>query len=500
MTAQPTDSTEQSKQTRRTFIKAGAGLMGGLALGLGADPLQALADPDASPAHRPNFIFFLGEGVRNDAFSFMGNSIVETPVQDRLARESMVFQNAFVTNALSVPSRSTFFTGLYSHTHGNVDNQVKTLPKDVPLISDLLRQAGYEVAMFGRANVDVEDRYWDYYFGFKGWIKYYRPLLRECVAGQWSDAKVHEGYVDDLVTDRAVQWLRQKHDKPFCAFVWFNAPHAPFYRPRRLLDLYNGVKIPKPVTFDDDLKDPPYPGKTSAVALANNKIGTDNVGDDDPRTLEEVVKDYYAGVVDNDQNIGRVLDALEKTNTLDDTAVVLTSDHGFFLGEWRMYDKRFMYEPSIRVPLMVRYPRLIKPGICKETALNVDIVPTMLELAGVTVPPSIQGRSLVPLLTGATPDDWRKDWLYEYFEWPGEEHVRPHRGIRNERYKLIQFHRVPGFPHLAEEFELYDLQRDPGELVNLYGRPEYESLTRQLKNRLAQLRKETDDHSVNATL
>ncbi|MGH7981151.1 MAG: sulfatase-like hydrolase/transferase, partial [Limisphaerales bacterium] len=400
----PMENMEQFKQSRRTFLKTSGGMMGGLALALGADPLDSLAAGDESPTRPPNLVFFLGEGVRCDTFSFSGNPIIQTPVQDRLASESMVFRNAFVTNALSVPSRSTFLTGLYSHTHGNVDNQVKPIPRDIPLISDLLRQAGYEVAMFGRANVDVEDRYWDYYFGFKGWIKYYHPLMRECVSGQWSDPKICDGYVDDLVTDRALRWLKQKHEKPFCAFIWFNAPHAPFYRPRRLLDLYNGVKIPKPATFDDDLKHPPYPGKTSAVVQAKNKIGTDNVGDDDPRTLEEVVKDYYAGVVDNDQNIGRVLQSLEQTNRLDETAIILTSDHGFFLGEWRMYDKRFMYEPSIRVPLMVRYPRLIKPGVRNDTVLNVDIAPTMLELAGVDVPATIQGRSLMPLLTGNTPE------------------------------------------------------------------------------------------------
>lgn len=493
------ENLEHLKQSRRSFIKTGTGALGGLALALGPGSLENLAAQGGPPGRRPNFVFFLGEGVRNDAFSFMGNPIVQTPVQDRLAKESMVFSNAFVTNALSVPSRSTFLTGLYSHTHGNVDNQVKPIAQDIPLISDLLRQAGYEVAMFGRANVDLEDRDWDYYFGFKGWIKYYHPLMHECVAGQWSDPKIYNGYVDDLVTDRALQWLEQKHVKPFCAFIWFNAPHAPFYRPRRLLDLYNGVKIPKPATFDDDLKHPPYPGKTSAIVLANNKIGTDNLGDDDPRTLEEVVKDYYAGVVDNDENIGRVLDSLEKTSRLDDTAVILSSDHGFFLGEWRMYDKRFMYEPSIRVPLMVRYPRLVKPGsVCEQTALNVDIVPTMLELAGVDLPATMQGRSLVPLLKGEPPADWRTDWLYEYFEFPGAEHVRPHRGVRNERYKLIHFHKVPKFPGLADEFELYDLQQDPGELINLYGRPEYAPLAGQLQARIAELRKETNDHTKDA--
>ncbi|MGH7950424.1 MAG: sulfatase family protein [Limisphaerales bacterium] len=487
-----------SKQSRRSFLKMSAGALGGLALSQSA--LETLVADEVSAGHKPNLVVFLGEGVRCDEFSCTGNLIVQTPNQDRIAREGMVFRNAFVVNALSVPSRSSVLTGLYSHTTGNVDNQVRPIPHDFPLISDFLRQAGYEVAMFGRANVDVEDRYWDYYFGFKGWIKYYHPLLREGIAGKWSEPKIHDGYVDDLVTDRALHWLEQKHEKPFCAFVWFNAPHAPFYRPRRLLDLYNGVKIPKPATFDDDLKHPPYPGKPRALAQAKNKIGTDNLGDDDPRTLEEVVKDHYAGVVDNDQNIGRVLQVLWRTGQLDDTAILLSSDHGFFLGEWRMYDKRFMHEPSIRVPFMVRYPRMVKAGsVCEQMVLNVDIAPTILELAGIQVPVTMHGRSLVPLLKGEPPEDWRKDWLYEYFEYPGAEHVRPHRGVRTERYKLIHYHKLPQYPELAEEFELYDLQNDPGELHNLHGQADYATLTRQLMDRISKLRKETGDQTTDET-
>lgn len=440
--------------------------------------------------------------------SCAGNAIIRTPNIDRLAREGMTFQNAFVVNSLCAPSRATIYTGMYSHTTGVLDNahttgefngKGQTIPKDIPLLSDLLRQAGYEVAMFGRANINVEDRYWDYYLGFKGWLaNYNKSVLRECIAGQWTAPKVYDGYVDDLVTERAIAWIKQKHEKPTCTFVWFNAPHAPFYRPRRLLDLYNGVKIPKPATFDDDLKNPPYPGKPSAVALANNKIGTTVIGGDDPRSLEELVKDHYAGVVDNDDNVGSVVKELEKNGSLDETAIIFSSDHGFFLGEWRMYDKRLMHEPSIRVPLIVRYPALVKAGtLSGSMALNIDFVPTILEIAGVERPVTLQGRSLVPLLKGGTPDDWRKDWLYEYFEFPQLEHVRPHRGIRTERYKLIHYYQLPKYPKLPEEFELYDLQHDPGELNNLYGKPAHDALVKQLLHRIDELRKETHDHTTN---
>ncbi|MGC8552700.1 MAG: sulfatase family protein [Phycisphaerae bacterium] len=503
------DNQHDAQESRRVFLKAGVGALG--ALTLSQVPSESMAAAPGQSPHRPNFVFFLGEGVRWDEYSCMGNAIIRTPHMDRIAREGMIFRNAFVVNALCAPSRAIILTGLYSHTTGVLDNSQTTgelslpgqvIPKDIPLLSDMLRKAGYEVAMFGRANVDVEDRYWDYYFGFRGWIwDYNKPILRECVAGQWSAPRQYDGYVDDLVTTRAVEWIEKKHEKPYCAFVWFNAPHAPFYRPRRLLDLYNGVKIPTPSTFNDDLKQPPYPGKPRdcAISLARNKIGTTVNGYVDPRTLEELVKNHYAGVVDNDDNVGRVVSALEKTGTLDDTAIIISSDHGFFLGEWRMYDKRFMYEPSIRVALMVRYPRMVKAGsVCEHMALNIDFVPTILELAGVAVPSAVQGRSLVPLLQGESPGDWRKDWLYEYYEYPWDEHVRPHRGVRTERYKLIHFYAMPQYPDFQDQFELYDLQEDPGELHNLYGKPRYHALAQQLKQRIDELRRQTHDHTNDA--
>lgn len=489
---------DKDGQSRRTFLKIGAGALGGLALGQGS--LGSIVSGGESTGRKPNFVFFLGEGLRWDEFSFMGNPILRTPNMDRIAREGMTFKNTFVTNALCLPSRASILTGLYSHTTGAVDNRDRPIPHRFPLVSDLLRQAGYEVAFFGKSHVKdgLQDRYWDYYFGFNGQAKdYYHPVLTEGVAGKYSKPKTYDGYVDDVVTDRALQWLDQPHDKPFCMFLWFWSPHAPFYRDRKDLDLYNSVTIPKPSTFDDDLKG--YPGKPSAFVDANNKIGTSTVGNDDPRTLEELVKDHYAGVVNNDEHVGSVLGRLEKAGQLDNTAVMLSSDHGFFLGEWRCYDKRFMHEPSIRVPLMVRYPRLVEAGTtCEKMALNVDFAPTMLELAGIPAPP-VHGQSLVPLLSGQVPDHWRKDWLYEYFEYPDAEKVRPHRGVRTERYKLIHYHKLPEYPDLPEEFELYDLQNDPGEINDLYGRPEYASLTEQLLDRIRQLRHETGDQTTDAT-
>ncbi len=282
----------------------------------------------------------------------------------------------------------------------------RSIPEGVPTIADMLRDAGYEVAFFGKAHIhDLSKRNLDSFFGVEAaGANYYQPEYSSKAITESSNPKrQYHGYVDDIILERALEWMSQKHDKPFCMFFWFIAPHAPFYRPRKLLDLYNGKPIPKPSTFDADLKG--YPGKPLAFKNAYNKIGTTVLGNDDPRSLEELVKDHMAGVVDNDDTMpGRLWATLEKAGKLDDTAIILSSDHGFFLGEWRFYDKRFMHEPSIRVPFSIRYPRLVKHGITRdEMALNIDIPPTILELAGITDPDWkdwVQGRSLVPFMKG----------------------------------------------------------------------------------------------------
>jgi len=308
-----TDDSGPAQPSRRSFLKSSAGVLGALVVGEAS--LTTFAAEAASAKQKPNLVVFLGEGWRYDEMSSAGNPIIQTPHMDRIGREGMTFKNAFVTNALCLPSRASLLTGLYSHSVNATGNEpteqgegvgsgAGPIPHDIPLVSDLLREAGYEVAFFGKAHIKkgLQDRYWDYYFGFNGRTDYYNPLLTEGIAGKFSEPKRYPGYLDDVVADRALNWLEQKREKPFCIFLNPFAPHAPFYRARRHLDLYNGVKIPKPATFDDDLKG--YPGKPRAFAEARNKIGTTILGDDNPRTLEEVVKDHYAGVVDNDDNLG----------------------------------------------------------------------------------------------------------------------------------------------------------------------------------------------------
>ncbi len=460
--------------------------------------LSALAGLSAAgvagaTADRPNIVFFMGEGLRSDEFGFMGAKLLRTPHMDALARKGVTFKNAFVTNALCLPSRASFLTGAYSHTTGATTNEEAVLPITFPVVSDLLRQGGYETAFLGKSHVSgaLLDHPWDYYFGFRGQADYLNPVVTERTAsGEASTHVYRDTYVDDLLTDRAVAWLNGRTgEKPFCLFLWFYAPHAPFYRPRRMLTRFNGEKVPVPVDFDEDLTN--YAGKPRAVAEAANKIGTTQVFLDDPRSLEELVKDHYAGVECNDENVGQVMAAVDAKKMTDRTLVMLSSDHGFFLGEHTFYDKRLMYEPSIRVPMIVSWPGKIHGGgVREEMVLNVDAAPTLLDFAGLPIPATMQGRSFAGLAQGRPAADWRKDWLYEYYEYPGYENVRPHRGVRTERYKLIHYFTEP------QEWELYDLKSDPHEDHNLYGTPAVAELTATLKVRLEALRRETGDAYV----
>jgi arylsulfatase A-like enzyme len=437
---------------------------------------------------KPNIVFFLGEGVRWDEFSFAGNTIIQTPNIDRLASEGAIFRNAFCVNALCAPSRATVMTGAYSHTTGARDNLENKVPDNFAMISDVLHQNGYDVAFFGKNHIKgaLQDHYWDYYLSYDGQGQYYNPSLVEGRNGKFDESKQFDGYLDDILCEHAVSWLKGRdQNKPFCLFFWFYAPHAPFSRSRRAADRFNGVRIPKPVSYDEDIAN--YPGKPRGVAIAFNKMVTTMM--DNARSLEEIVKDHYCGVEHNDDSVGRIVKVLAERNALDDTAIMLSSDHGFFLGEHSFYDKRLMYEPSIRIPLIIRYPHRIKAGTSKnEMALTVDFASTVYDIAGVTQPDTVQGRSLMPLAEGKKVADWRRDWLYEFFEYPGFENIRPHRGVRTERYKYIHYFLNP------QEYELYDLQSDPDEMHNLYGKSGYEEITKKLQQRLTELRRETNDH------
>ncbi len=387
-------------KTRRTVLKYLTGALGASACGL--NDLDSFASQLNGDGKKPNIVCVVGEGLRWDELSSTGNKLIHTPNLDRIGREGCTFRNAFVVNALCLPSRATMLTGMYSHTTGAVSNVEGKIPARFPLVSDLLQKAGYETAFIGKSHIEgaLMEHKWDYYFGFVGQADYYRPRITEGVRGKYGPAKLYEGqYVDTLLTQRAIEWLKQERTKPFCLFLWFYAPHAPFYRPKDLVNDLNGVPIPKPKTFDENLQN--YPGKPRAVADADDKIGYSEVFSDDPRSLEELVKDHYVGVEDNDRNMGAVWKELERQRIVNDTAVLLSSDHGFFLGEHHLYDKRLMYEPSIRVPMAITCPGRVKPGATSDQmVLNLDLAPTLLEIAGVAISTEMQGKSMMPLAEG----------------------------------------------------------------------------------------------------
>jgi arylsulfatase A-like enzyme len=477
----PTAEPDSRETTRRAFLQGSAAVAGSLLAGSAAGSFA-----QAQEAHkRPNLVFFLGEGQRFDALSIAGNPILQTPHHDRIGREGVTFRNAFCTNALCAPARATLLTGLYSRSSGALSNEHLNapMPSDIPLFTDLLREAGYEIAIVGKVHMHngVEERNWDYYFGHNSpGNNYANPFFKEGRNGKVGEEKQYTNvYPDDLSVDRAINWLRTRESqKPFCLLIWFVAPHEPFFRARRHFDLYRETLIPKPATFDDDLKG--YPGKPACFSAAKNKIGT-TPEHESAGSLEGMVKDYYAGLVAVDENIGKVFQYLEEKNILDDTAILHTSDHGFFLGEWRLFDKRLMHEPSIRVPMMIRYPKRAPAGtVREEQVLDLDVAPTLLDLAGVPTPKHMEGKSMLPLARAADPD-FRKEWYYEYYEWPNPEGVRPHRGIRTEQYKLIHYVMEP------QEFEMYDLGADPGETKNLYGDSPHAETQKKLWSRLQEL-------------
>ncbi|HEY6824356.1 MAG TPA: sulfatase-like hydrolase/transferase, partial [Steroidobacteraceae bacterium] len=275
----------QGSYTRRSFLRA-AGASGAAVIAPQLFP-PARAQPPARS--KPNLVFFLGEGARWDESSLAGNTLLKTPNIDRIGREGAEFTEAFCINSLCLPARATILSGLYSHTTGAVDNQHSKVPERFPIVTDLVRAQGYEVAFIGKSHVQgaLMDHYWDYYFGFAGQADYQCPVVIEGTRGQFGPPRSYEEYVDDLLTRKAVEWLRQKRSMPFCLFLWFYAPHAPFDRPLRMVNDFNGVAIPKPAGFDEYLRG--YAGKPRGVIEARNKIGSQFLQRDDPRSLEELV-------------------------------------------------------------------------------------------------------------------------------------------------------------------------------------------------------------------
>jgi arylsulfatase A-like enzyme len=481
-----------SKQTRRDFLK-GLGsitVSGGILSTL--PNYVALSQTQESEKNRPNIIFIMTDDHAAHAISCYGSKINKTPNLDRLAREGMRFNNCFCTNAICAPSRAVILTGKYSHLNGVIDNAVKfdgsqqTFPK-------LLQKAGYRTAIIGKWHLQSDPTGFDYWNILPGQGVYYNPVMIEM--GQ---RKKHTGYVTDIITDLCLNWLKEHQaGKPFCLMYHHKAPHREWEPDDKHAKLYEDTDIPIPETFNDDYKTRCAAAQQQEMTIERHLNEKDlKMAPPEGLTGQELkkwkyqryIKDYLRCVAAVDDNVGRLLDYLDTSGLAENTIVVYTSDQGFYLGDHGWFDKRFMYEHSLRMPLLVRYPKEIKAGsINNDIVLNLDFAPTFLDFAGVVVPSDMQGHPLRPLVQGNTPQNWRTSMYYHYYEYPAVHSVKRHYGIRTKRYKLIHFY------HDIDAWELYDLEKDPNELNNVYDNPAYADIVKQLKTELQQLRNQYKD-------
>ncbi len=460
---------------------------------------------------RPNILFVMTDDQSVAEMSCYGNRILQTPNMDRLAAEGVRFANAFVTNSLCAPSRATILTGCFSHVHGVRGNleaggAAEFINPKTPTFVQVLQQAGYHTAIVGKWHLNDEPKGFDYWCVLPGQGVYFDPDFIEN-----STRKKFRGYVTDIITDLALEFLQREGDRPWCLLYHHKAPHRPFTPAPRHARLFEEIELPYPETFTDD-----YATRRIAAEAVDMRLEVSLAGDyeDLPAGLspeerkrwifQRFVKDHYRAIYGVDENLGRILAYLDERGLAEDTAIFYTTDQGFFLGEHGWYDKRFMYEPSLRVPLVVRYPRLgVRGRVEERLVMNIDFAPTLLDLAGVPIPETMQGVSLRPLLEGHSPADWRRSTYYAYYEnsWalarqgaipqrPDDPNARyytlhrvpPHRGVRTATHKLIHYYGE------GDYWELFDLRTDPHELKNVYGEPSYASVVAELKQELERLR------------
>jgi len=429
----------------------------------------------------PNVIFFMTDDQRFDSLSWAGSRYVKTPNIDRLAREGAYFTNSFVTNSLCGPSRATCLTGRYSHNTGVRVNE-GTLPLEEETILEWAQDVGYRTAFVGKWHNKPwgRDRKLDYYFGFRGQGQYYDPVIQENQGVE----KEYKGWIEDILADKTIDFIKKTtaEKNPFFICHWLKTPHQDCEPAERHRNLFRDVRYPKPATFNTD-----YAGKPRAVREADMKIGGKGTYSY-VKDWNEFMRNYYRVLVGVDENVGRILDNLDELGLAENTLVLYTSDNGYFHGEHRFFDKRLMYEPSIRIPLLIRYPKEIKPGtVIEEMVLNIDFAPTLMDYAGISVPEDMDGRSMRQLLAGESLQ-WREDFLYEYYAYPDWHMVRPHKGVRTKKWKYIDYYDFPN-----HEYELYDLENDSGEEHNLIDNPTYKDVVESLRKRLIQLRQETGD-------
>jgi len=460
---------------------------------------------------RPNILFIMSDDHASAAIGAYGSwlkNVTRTPNLDRLAKQGMRFTNCLVTNSICTPSRACILTGQHSHKNGVYTLADQMDPQRVH-IAHMLRRLGYQTALVGKWHLGTDPAGFDYWNILPGQGVYINPKLREM---GMKKPQEYKGYSTDVITNFSIDWLKKRDkDKPFLLFCHYKAPHRPWDPAPRFEKLYDGITIPEPETLLDD-----YKGRSKATAANKLRVGEDmNERDlgvpirkdlDGPElrkwAYQIYMKRYLSCVAAVDENVGRLLAYLDQEGLAEDTIVIYTSDQGFFLGEHGFYDKRFMYEPCLTTPLIVRYPPLTKAGAVndKDMVLNIDHAPTFLQLAGAESAKDMDGRGYLPILRGKTPDDWRTSAYYRYWmHLDGSHNVPAQYGVRTGRYTLIHFYGkglgMKGAKNIDQppEWELFDRDKDPQQMRNVYGDPAYSSVVRELQVELTRLRKEVGD-------
>lgn len=484
----------------------------------------------AQNKEKPNIIFILSDDHARTAISAYGGinaELAPTPNIDRIGNEGVKFSNMLCTNSISGPSRASLLTGKYSTTHGFYqneggiifDNTQQTFPK-------LLQSNGYKTAVVGKWHLYSDPTGFDYYKihanpGQQG--TYWDPLFS--TNGEKPIAE--KGYATNLTTDAGIEWIEnvKNEGEPFCLLLHYKAPHRPWEPDSVYLDLFDDVEFPYPATFNDDYSTRENTAGESMMTIENHLSRGDmkqtppegltkkernkwlwyggsgkeqhwkpnpNMTDEETKKwkFQTYLKNYLRCVRSVDDNVGRVLEYLKENNLDDNTIVIYMGDQGFFLGEHGFYDKRWMYEESIQMPFLVRYPNGIQSNIeVDKLTLNVDVMPTILDYAGVNIPADVQGKSLTKLINKDSKEErkWRKSAYYQYFEYPKWHSVQPHYGVRTDRYKLIHFY------YSIDQWEFYDLEKDPNELNNSINDPKYKKEIASLKKELKKLQKEYND-------
>lgn len=469
-----------------------------------------LASSVVAQPQRPNIIWIFTDDHASHAISAYGSVINKTPNIDRLAEEGMLFENSFVGNSICAPSRATILTGKHSHMNGVIDN-IKEFDSEQTTFNKILQQNDYLTAIIGKWHLKSEPVGFDYFDILPGQGNYYNPDFIN------KDGRYRiEGYVTDIITEKTLDWLgeHEDDDKPFMLMMQHKAPHRSWRPAPRHLNKYDGVDIPEPVDlFDDweggrnsgakeqkmtvrdhltmvnDLKigDPPARLNEEQAALWRAAYDDENAwfanagleGDDLVRyKYQRYIKDYLRCIDAVDESVGALLDYLDESGLAENTIVIYNSDQGFYLGDYGWYDKRWMYEPSLRAPLIARWPGVIEPGsVNTDMVQNIDFAQTFLDIAGVDAPSDMQGESIVPLFRGETPDDWRRSIYYHYYEIYGPHKVARHYGTRTDRFKLINYYQLG-------EWELFDLKNDPREKTNLIDDPAYASVKAKMERLL----------------